>query len=69
MFTARVTSRLVRPSRGNPGPTNIRCDWSRQVLDAWLANEGKGEREKDMFVMGTVEEVVLSAIIRGVFDL
>lgn len=45
-----MAAKLIRASHEKSGEANVRCDWSKQILQAWLANDGKVVDKEGMFV-------------------
>lgn len=60
-----MAAKLVRASSKKGRQANVRYDWSRQILHACLASDGRVDNEKGVFVQVNEEGVVFTIITGG----
>lgn len=64
-----MAAKSVRALRGKCGQANVRCDWSEQILLAWLANGRNVEHVEGVLVLMNLDGVLFTAITGDAFDL
>lgn len=62
MLSTQMAAELVVASLGKKGQANVRCGWSRQILQSLLANDGGVEEEMDIYLLMNADGVVLTAM-------
>lgn len=68
-LSARITALLGRASRRKNRQADVRCDWSRQILQSWLASDERVKDDKGMFVLVTEDGMAFTGTTGVDFDL